>query len=271
MINRVGSVTLLCATLLVLGARPAAGQSRPPCPAAPKLEASTTSVDTKTALDVVSKLVGKVGIDINFRTTRDSILKDNPRADQMVIVLTMANTLCEMIWSDSALSGAEKAKHLHAMMQDMLTRALGPTPVARTDARQQSRRDGRRDLIVLASADPSAIPLLAQNEQSFELPEPQTGFLRDPPFYVNDSTKYFVIVGSARTREEGLRLMNQLKSKAPQYDFTLYAPYGDNPYYGVMMASWVPRDVALEALRLARRDVARDAYLWACRSSGQNC
>jgi len=61
------------------------------------------------------------------------------------------------------------------------------------------------------------------------------------------------------------------ESKAPEYDFALYEPYGDNPYYGVMMASWVPRDVALEALRLARRDVARDAYLWACRSSGESC
>ncbi len=271
MINRFWTVTLVCATLIALGSRPAAGQGHPQCPQAPKLEASTTSVETKTALDAVGKLLGKVGIDINFRTTRDSILKDNPRADQVVVVLTMANVLCEMIWSDSALSGAEKATRFQAMMQDMLSRVLGPTPVARTDADKQSRRDGRKGLIVLASADPSAALLVAQNEPRFELPEPQTGFLRDPPFYVNDTNKYFVIVGSAQTREAGLRLMRQLKLKAPQYDFALYAPYGNNPYYGVMMASWVPRDVALEALRLARRDVARDAYIWTCRSSGQNC
>jgi hypothetical protein len=271
MVNRLETVILLSAALVVLGVRPAAGQGRPPCPPAPKLEASTTSVDTKTALDAVSKILGKVGIDINFRTTRDSVLKDNPRADQVVIVLTMANTLCEMIWSDSALSGADKATRFQAMMQDMLSRALGPTPVARTDSGKQSWRDGRKGLIVLASSDSSAPLLVAQKEPDFELPKPQTGFLRDPPFYVNDANKYFVIVGSARTRQDGLRLMNQLKSKTPQYDFALYAPYGDNPYYGVMMASWVPRDVAAEALRLARRDVARDAYLWACRSSGQSC
>ena len=271
MINRFGSVSVLCVTLVVLGARPAAAQGHPPCPPAPKLEASTTSVDTKAALDAVGKVLGKVGIDVNFRTSRDSILKNNPRADQVVIVLTMANALCQMIWSDAALSGAEKATRFQAMMQDMLSRALGPTPVARTDARKEGRHDGRGGLIVLASSDPSATLVVAQNEPAFALPEPQTGFLRDPPFYVNDANKYFVIVGSARTREEGLRLMDQFKSKAPQYDFALYAPYGDNPYYGVMMASWVPHDVALEALRLARRDVARDAYLWACRSSGQSC
>jgi hypothetical protein len=271
MIGRFGSVILLCAGTVVLDSWPAISQEHPPCPPAPKLEASTTSVATKTALDAVSKLVGRIGIHIDVRTTRDSVLKDNPRADQAVIVLTMANTLCEMIWSDSTLSGAEKAARFQNMMRDMLSRALGPAPVARTDRHTQGRRDGQGGLIVLASADPSALLLVAENEPGFTLPEPQTGFLRDPPFYVNDSNKYFVIVGSARTREEGLRLMNRLKSKAPQYDFALYEPYGDNPYYGVMMASWVPHHVAMEALRLARRDVAHDAYLWACRSSGQSC
>jgi hypothetical protein len=235
------------------------------------LEASTTSVATKTALDAISKLLGNIGIDIDVRMTRDSVLKDNPRADQVVIVLVMANTLCEMIWSDTALKGEEKAARFQNMMQDVLSRALGPTPVARTNRHTPTRSERQWRLIVLASGDPSPTLLVAENESEFNLPEPQTGFLRDPPFFVNAYNKYFVIVGSAPTREAGLRLMNRLKSKAPRYDFALYQPYGDNPNYGVMMASWVPRDVAMEALRLARRDVVRDAYLWACRSSGQSC
>ncbi|HEX4545982.1 MAG TPA: hypothetical protein VH110_06440 [Candidatus Acidoferrum sp.] len=232
---------------------------------------STTSVATKTALDAISKWLGRIGIDVDVRMTRDSVLKDNPRADQVVIVIVMANTLCEMIWSDTALKGAEKAARFKNMMQDVLSPALGPTPVARTNRHTQSRRERQGGLIVLASGDPSYTLLVAENELGFKLPEPQTGFLRDPPFFVNDYNKYFVIVGSASTREEGLRLMNQLKSKAPRYDFALYQPYGANPNYGVMMASWVPRDVAMETLRLARRDVARDAYLWTCRSSGHSC
>ena len=272
MISRYVSVTLVCAATVALRSLPAISQVPPQCPPAPKLEASTLSVDTKTALDAVSKLLGRVGLDINVRTTRDSVLKDNPRADQVVIVLTMANTLCVMIWSDSSLSGAEKATRFQSMMQDMLARALGPVPVARTGEPPQGWIDRPEGPIVLASADPTASLVVAQhNEPTIKLPQPQTGFLRDPPYYVNDFNKYFVIVGSARTREEGLRLMNQLKAKAPQFDFAVYEPYGNNPYYGVMMASWVPRDVALEALRLARRDLAPDAFLWACRSSGEHC
>src|SRR2546425_2262270 len=271
MIGRFGSVILLCAATVVLESWPAASQEQPRCPPAPKLEASTTSVFTKIAVDAFSKVLAKVGINIDVRTTRDSVLKDNPRANQILTVLTMANTYCQMLWSDSTLSGADKAALFENMMRDILQRALGPVPVARTDGHTQGWRDGQGGLIVLASADASARLLVVQNEPGFKLPEPQTGLLRDPPFYVNDFNKYFVIVGASQTREEGLRLMNRFKSKASQYNFALYEPYGDNPYYGVMMASWVPRDVAMKALRLARRHVAPDAYLWACRSSGESC
>ncbi len=274
MINRFGSVTLLCATLVTLGPQPAAAQAHPPCPPAPKLETSATSVETKTAVDAVSKLLAKFGVDVNIKTTRDSILKGNPDANQTLVVLTMAATYCEMIWSDSSLSGAEKAKRYQASMKDILSQVLGPVPVARTKRTtppNHSRLDGQGGALVLASADPSAMLLVAQDEPAFTLPEPQTGFLRDAPFYVTDANKYFVMVGSAATKDEGIRLMNKLKAKAPQYDFVLYAPYGANTYYAVMMATWVPKDVAKEALRLAQRDVARDAIIWACRSSGDSC
>jgi len=54
--------------------------------------------------------------------------------------------------------------------------------------------------------------------------------------------------------------MNRLKAKAPRYDFVVYQPYGSNPFHGVMMATWVSREVALKALRKARASVAPDAY-----------
>ena len=262
-----------CAALTLLAPGLAAAQAGPKCPPAPKLESSSVSLDTKAAVDVVNKLLGKVGLDVNFKTTRDSVLKDNPRADQMVIVLTMANTFCEMIASDTSLSGNEKAARLAALMQDMLSRALGPAPVARTDAPKQSRLDRTENPAALAAARPM-FKFVAQGYTGSELPlisPPRTGFLREAPFYVNDYNKYFVIVGAAASREEAVKLMNKLKAKAPQHDFVVYAPYGSNTNYGVMMASWAPRDVATEALRQARKDVAADAFLWSCRGSGESC
>lgn len=255
-----GCAILLCA--LVLKSLPAIAAEYPQCPAAPSLEGGAISVETKVGANAVSKLLAKIGIEVNVHTTRDNVLKDNPRAEQVVIVLTMANIYCKMIWSDSALKGEEKASRFNSLMQNLLTPAAGPVPIART-----TRTGWNENRIVLASNELFGLADISE----LTLPKPQVGFLRDAPFLINDYNKYFVIVGSASTREDGLRLMKRLKLKASEYDFALYEPYGDNPNFGVMMASWVPRDVALKALNIARRTVAPDAFLWACRSTGSSC
>ena len=276
-----GKITLSLIGFLVFGTSAASPQSLT-CPPAPSLESSQTSVETKAAADFMTKLLGKLGLDLNVRSTRDSVLKDNPRADQAIIVLTMANTLCVMISSDATLSGAEKATRYQQMMLDLLARVSGPTTIARTDGKQsRSEQMSPKRVRVAIALDGStgsgqatlltiAADAVNQSAPDLQLPV-ETGFLRDPPFYINDSNKYFVIVASARTESEGRRTLAALKAKAPQYDFVLYAPYGSNTYYGIMMATWVPRSVAMDALRLARRDVASDAFLWTCRSSGQSC
>jgi len=259
---------------------PAAAQQVVQCPALPNLESTNTSVDTKTALDVLSKIISNVGIDIDVRRERDSILKNNPRADQTIIVLTMASTLCGMIASDASLSGSQKAERFQKMMIDVMMRASGPAPLARTDEKQSrdSRDDPRRWLarfpILSHARDLSRgrAPVTRAADETDKPPLPsKTGFLRTVPFYINEANKYFVIVGSAPSEEAARKLLAQLKAKAPQYDFVLYAPYGSNTNFAIVMACRVPRSVALEALRFAQRDVAQDAFLWACRSSGDRC
>jgi hypothetical protein len=259
---------------------PATAQQAFQCPSLPNLEATNTTVDTKTALDVLSKVISNVGIDIDVRRERDSILKNNPRADQTIIVLTMASTLCGMIASDASLSGSQKAERFQTMMIDVMVRASGPAPVARTDEKHsQDDRNGPRRWFAASPiiGDPrrlhqvhAPVVTLAGDEAGQPSPS-KTGFLRQVPFYINDANKYFVIVGSAPSEEAARKLLTRLKTKAPQYDFVLYAPYGGNTNFAIVMACWVPRSVALEALRFAQRDVAQDAYLWACRSSGDSC
>lgn len=270
MISIKGAVLMagLMAMILPSGSR---AQDHPPCPPAPALEASTISVDTKTAADLATKLLGRLGIDIDVHTTRDSVLKDNPRADQTITVLTMMHIYCEMIWSDTKLSGAEKAVRFQAAMEALVRPAAGPAPIAKTSGAAHGRVLRARAPIEVASTDDLGFLLLAQNDKQIPVPNPQTGFLRDPPFYVTDANKYFVIVGSSDTEEEGRQLMEKLKAKAPKYDFALYGPYGANTHYGIMMASWVPKEIAQEALRIAHQEVAKDAYLWACRSTGESC
>ena len=81
-LTRLGRTILL--GVLALKALPATAEEYPQCPTVPTLEVGATSVATKTGVDAVGKLLGRLGIDINVRTTRDNVLKDNPRADQML-------------------------------------------------------------------------------------------------------------------------------------------------------------------------------------------
>ena len=266
------SKRVLCASLVLVSIFARAQVAAPPtgrCPAAPETAKTSTATGTSIALEAASKLLAQLGFKIDYRATRDVILADHPQADQMVVVLIMANTLCEMIWSDSALSGAEKASMYVKMMVEIRTPASGPAPLIKTAPAVPPKSSIAPAGLVLAGWNPGI--QLAQAEPPY-LPTPRTtGFLRDPPFYVNDTNKYFVFVASVADEDAARSVIKKLKAKAPQYDFTLYAPYGSNSYYGIVMASWVPRDVATQALALAKKDVNKDAYIWACRSGGQSC
>ena len=84
------------------------------------------------------------------------------------------------------------------------------------------RGDGRYDLIDASGvvfhtvpADPGlpALKFVATNDPSDRMPQIQTGFLRDAPFYVTDANRNFVVVGSAPTQEDGVRLMKKYKAE----------------------------------------------------------
>jgi hypothetical protein len=110
-------------------------------------------------------------------------------------------------------------------------------------------------------------------------PEGRSDYLRDPPLYVTVYNRWFVIVASPATKEEGFRRLKEIRRKAPQYDFVLYPPYPPNTHYSIMMASWVPKSVAEKALEDAWRyvtphpnkDKNAAAFLWNCKSLGENC
>lgn len=86
--------------------------------------------------------------------------------------------------------------------------------------------------------------VIAQDDSS---EESESEFLAEAPYFVNDTNKYFVIMGSAGSERAGRRMMNNYKNAAPQYDFLLYGPYSGNPAYAIMIATWVSSDIAKRA------------------------
>jgi len=97
---------------------------------------------------------------------------------------------------------------------------------------------------IQAHAAASGTLVIAQDDSS---EESESEFLAEAPYFVNDTNKYFVILGSAGSKKAGIGMMNNYKKAAPQYDFALYPPYRGNPAYAVMIATWVSGNIAKKA------------------------
>src|SRR5205807_2274740 len=95
-------------------------------------------------------------------------------------------------------------------------------------------------------------------------------YLNPLPLLITDKNKYFVIVGSAPNEAQGEKKMKELKAKHPEYDFELFGPYGSNTSYGIMIASWVSRERAAEALQAAKK-IEPTSFTWSCRGTGDAC
>jgi hypothetical protein len=231
--------------------------------------------ETRDAGEAIEKLVRQAGTSADLRAIRLRTLKDEfPRADVDVTTRRMLRVFCEVVLADNSLTDDAKTARVQAAEQQMARAVDGPAEVARTNSRVRSSQPREAGGILLAMApgvEPGARWWLGATMVAETPYTAGDDYLRDAPSFVNDSNKYFVIVGSAGSEDEAVRLMRRFKVKAPKYDFVVYQPYGANSSYGVMMATWVAREVAQKALVEARASVAPDAFLWACRSGGETC
>ena len=264
---------LLFAMLLGLLSWNAAAQSSARCDDIGTAGSRLVSRETQQANAFALELVHKGGVDANLRSIRQQVLIDAfPKADPEVTLRRMLQEFCRIVWAAPDLAGDKKTARVKAAEDDILKRVQGPAEVARTNSRIRSGGLAPSQETVLATA--VWIHQVSWNARGVEVAQSDATaaeFLRNPPLYVNDSNRYFVVVGSVPSEEGAIRRMNQLKAKAPQYDFVVYGPYGSNPNYAIMMATWVSKDVANQALHAARTAVVGDAYPWACRSSGESC
>jgi SPOR domain len=264
---------LSCALVCGLLSWNAAAQSSAQCDDIGTAGSRMVSRQTQQASEVARELVRKAGVDADLRSIRQRVLRDEfPKADVDVTLRRMLQEFCRIVWAAADLAADNKVARVRTAEDEILKRVEGPAEVARTNSRIRSSGPAPLREPVLAAVP--AINPVRWTVGGVELTQAgatNEEFLRDPPAYVNESNKYFVIVGSVPSEQGAVRLMNRLKAKAPKYDFVVYMPYGGNPNYAVMMATWVSKEVADKALRAARAEVVSDAYLWACRSSGESC
>ncbi len=272
------SVAFLLALLLPLLPLPAPAQD---CGEAALVNPTKATTTTKLALDAIHRFVGSASVNADFVRERDSIFTHFPDGEQALMNYLFYHDACLLIKA-SDLPPLQKLDRLMELRERLFMPVKAGNVVATTRRRRSSLWHSPTRNVGLARR-PATTGLSMRwrfmrvdESQPVVPPPPPPGkeedeFLREAPYVVTRANKYFVIVGSAPTREAGIAEMERLKKRAPRYDFVLYEPYGDNTSYGIMTATWVPLDVARRALAVARRDVNPHSYLWACRHEGREC
>lgn len=236
--------------------------------------------DDKACLAILDERFLSYTPDIEFLSERNSILSTYAYANQQLVIDTFYVKYCNLVgeprWN---LTTDQQQASIDVAKDKLYTRVPFPPPIV--DTRNLSSPQPLPELYLASnasiqeflpeffSADAGAEVLLAANHS--DAPIATHKYLRDVPYLVTRGNKHFVIVSSVKSHRGALSEIRRMKSRAPQFDFVAYGPYKGNPYYAVMMATWVPYSVAKEALTNARQFVNSDSYIWSCPSEGDNC
>lgn len=243
-----------------------------PCDSLAPVAKRTVSRQTQRAGDRAEELVRAAGPDADLVAIRQRVLKDEfPDADVDVPLSRMLHSYCQVVQTPSGQQESTGPARLQTATQRLRQPVQGPVVLARTSRRNRVPVRSRGAFAPHTTSTMLLVRWTGHPSSAGQGRATEDEFLRDAPPYVNDSNRHFVIVGSVSSEQGAIALMNRLKAKAPKYDFVVYQPYGSNPHYAIMMATWVSRPVALRALRAARAEVVPDAYLWSCRSFGERC
>ncbi len=229
--------------------------------------------------DCLNDLDEVLSLDSQPRKTRNGLLWRHDRADQTLVIAVMYSRYCRLLeehatnQSRSEMASWLERVHDELYEKEVLSRIISDSrdtaslPIHIGPARAFRVRATGQFITVASRKDANAPP--PQPAGRMTSTSRSELYLRDSPYVVNNNNKYFVLVASVFSASDAAREIDRLKSKAPQYDFVAYAPYQGNPAYAIMMATWVSKEVAYQALEEARRDVAGDAFVWKCPQSGE--
>lgn len=245
------------------------------------------NADTQDSLAELESRFVNYPIGINLLDERNSMLIEFPFTDQKLFIDVFYARYCSLIEKSNITLSEKKIKieeaHIELYQKVPFADIVADT---RTQTQNQSNIPAYLKMVRYASTEAeshnpgllthriSSSPVTASAgffADSHNKPGEQPDYIRESPFVVTRANKHFVMVASTQSYETAVDEMNRLKKKAPQYDFVVYAPYGSNPNFAIMMAAWVPYDLAKRVLKLAKRDVNRGSIIWSCRHEGNDC
>lgn len=229
------------------------------CPPVPPVRETYSQQATTIAANALGGVV-KSASTRTIRNGQIEILSRYPKADQLVINLTIISLVCQSMVQER-LSPARFRGEMQSLRREILQPATTMRP-AREPAIQPQYAAAAPDRNRASGPAAGTRAALAW----------ATNFINSPPTVITDENRYFVVVASPSGEGESRRLMDSLIKRYPDASFALYPPYRGNPHYAVMAATWVSSAQAkLVKARGASMGLPKDMYVWRCPGNGNGC
>jgi hypothetical protein len=86
-------------------------------------------------------------------------------------------------------------------------------------------------------------------------------YIRPAPIVPTMQNDYWLVVGAAKSEDEGRQLLSYLKLQHPKYGFALFSPSTQGGLWGVMLATWISREEAQRLLPEAL-EINSHSFIW---------
>jgi hypothetical protein len=256
------SRSFLLALVITVGVRCKAADDFPcqqPIPTVTK----DREADTQGAISLLKGLIKNVPpIELSFsaklKETQKEVVSQYPNADHLATKLVLLSFACNILKNDTTLSAIQKITAYQKLeMEVSLESAPGPVIKANVNSASDLPSTKKKEVKPAGSTADFKVIEMPAGAEGWAL-----RYLQPPPPVLTKENSCFTIVHSAESEEAGRAKIEQLRKKCPNLDFELYAPYGSNTYWGVMLASFVSRSRANEALQVARSQIDPSSYIW---------
>ena len=241
------------------------------CVAPPPLSQSDLNNDTKASVSAVSKLLGGAELDNNLGTKLRNVFIEHPETMQYYVVLVTYYSGCTLIRDSKTLTDSQKLEEFDKLKSQVLPQFSLP-PAATTTAPAQPPT---KPLGFTPRLHPNIVLVennAAPQTDKTRAPTWAERYLRPVPFTFTVGNQYWVNVDYATSLAEGKAKLAKLKAANPSADFALYAPFGQNDKWNIVMASWVSKLEADQVLAAAKM-INPTSFIWrACsKTVGNEC
>lgn len=215
--------------------------------------------------------------DVRLRPERNRLLINFAFANQQFVIDSFYTKYCSLIAeSRFELDKKTQAVKLNKAQEDLYFRVPFPPPVfdSRVNiSNTPSEIEPSAHFMLAAYAGPISGEPLSSTADTVNHGDSEhlNAWLKAPPYVVTEANKYFVIASSVLTYEQALQEAKRLKRRAPELDYVVYGPYGDNPYHAIMVATWLSKAEAVSALQQTKKALRMEAVIWACPNEGDYC